>query len=148
MFRSIMRTPAGAAGAASSVSDSVGSNLTVAVIPEEDGSQPGGAAQEATVQEASKVASISRQMSGDGLGKEAPDEGHVITFQVPASGPAQHDEDSSESTMEEENEPTKEGTLSKWTNYVHGWQDRHVVLKNGHLSYYKDKEDLKCCRGT
>uniref|UniRef100_A0A672HNC4 Ceramide transporter 1 n=1 Tax=Salarias fasciatus TaxID=181472 RepID=A0A672HNC4_SALFA len=28
------------------------------------------------------------------------------------------------------------GILSKWTNYIHGWQDRWVVLKNNTLSYY------------
>ena len=22
------------------------------------------------------------------------------------------------------------GTLSKWTNYIHGWQDRHIVVKD------------------
>lgn len=22
------------------------------------------------------------------------------------------------------------GTLSKWTNYIHGWQDRYIVVKD------------------
>ena len=29
------------------------------------------------------------------------------------------------------------GNLSKWTNYLHGWQDRYIVLRDGTLSYYK-----------
>lgn len=29
------------------------------------------------------------------------------------------------------------GYLSKWTNYIHGWQPRFIVLKDGTLSYYK-----------
>ncbi|XP_070541688.1 ceramide transfer protein-like [Ptychodera flava] len=40
-------------------------------------------------------------------------------------------------------------TLSKWTNYIHGWQDRWVVLKDGTLSYYKSKHDITAgCRGS
>lgn len=23
------------------------------------------------------------------------------------------------------------GTLSKWTNYIHGWQDRYITVKDG-----------------
>uniref|UniRef100_A0A672HMT2 Sesquipedalian n=1 Tax=Salarias fasciatus TaxID=181472 RepID=A0A672HMT2_SALFA len=38
------------------------------------------------------------------------------------------------------------GILSKWTNYIHGWQDRWVVLKNNTLSYYKS-EDERFSRG-
>ncbi len=29
--------------------------------------------------------------------------------------------------------------LQKWTNYLSGWQDRYLVLKDGILSYYKGK---------
>lgn len=29
------------------------------------------------------------------------------------------------------------GYLSKWTNYIHGWQPRFIVLKDSTLSYYK-----------
>lgn len=39
------------------------------------------------------------------------------------------------------------GTLSKWTNYIHGWQDRFIVLKDGTLSYYKVFE-LWISKGT
>ena len=41
------------------------------------------------------------------------------------------------------------GILSKWTNYIHGWQDRCVVIKDGVLSYYKNEDDLSTgCRGA
>ena len=43
----------------------------------------------------------------------------------------------------------KKGILSKWTNYLHGWQDRYIVLKDGTLSYYKSENDLAFgCRGA
>lgn len=41
------------------------------------------------------------------------------------------------------------GTLCKWTNYIHGWQDRFIVLKDGTLSYYKCESELNFgCRGA
>ena len=44
---------------------------------------------------------------------------------------------------------TMHGTLSKWTNYLSGWQDRHVVVRDGILSYYKSEIDLQYgCRGS
>ncbi|CAD5111456.1 DgyrCDS767 [Dimorphilus gyrociliatus] len=57
-------------------------------------------------------------------------------------------------TDDEENEledelPIKQGVLSKWTNYIHGWQDRFIVLKSGTLSYYKSEHETKYgCRGA
>uniref|UniRef100_A0A0F7Z6I2 Ceramide transfer protein n=1 Tax=Micrurus fulvius TaxID=8637 RepID=A0A0F7Z6I2_MICFL len=39
--------------------------------------------------------------------------------------------------------------LSKWTNYIHGWQDRWLVLKNKTLSYYKSEDETEYgCRGS
>uniref|UniRef100_A0A7N8XUC9 Ceramide transfer protein n=1 Tax=Mastacembelus armatus TaxID=205130 RepID=A0A7N8XUC9_9TELE len=36
-----------------------------------------------------------------------------------------------------------------WTNYIHGWQDRWVVLKNNTLSYYKSQNETEYgCRGS
>uniref|UniRef100_A0A1W7RAQ4 Ceramide transfer protein n=1 Tax=Hadrurus spadix TaxID=141984 RepID=A0A1W7RAQ4_9SCOR len=47
------------------------------------------------------------------------------------------------------NQPELHGTLSKWTNYIHGWQDRYIVLKEGTLSYYKSENDTSFgCRGA
>ncbi|XP_052794048.1 ceramide transfer protein-like isoform X2 [Mya arenaria] len=56
-----------------------------------------------------------------------------------------------EDESEEENSSLfeKKGILSKWTNYLHGWQDRYIVLKDGTLSYFKSENDLSFgCRGA
>lgn len=46
-------------------------------------------------------------------------------------------------------EPDLKGYLSKWTNYLHGWQPRFIVLKNRTLSYYKDEDESDFgCRGS
>uniref|UniRef100_A0A8C8CY14 Ceramide transfer protein n=1 Tax=Oncorhynchus tshawytscha TaxID=74940 RepID=A0A8C8CY14_ONCTS len=38
---------------------------------------------------------------------------------------------------------------NQWTNYIHGWQDRWVVLKNNTLSYYKSEDEREYgCRGS
>ncbi|XP_002168208.2 ceramide transfer protein isoform X1 [Hydra vulgaris] len=39
------------------------------------------------------------------------------------------------------NDISYEGVLSKWTNYLHGWQSRYLVLRDGTLSYYKSEYD-------
>lgn len=51
---------------------------------------------------------------------------------------------------EEVFEPLKlRGSLRKWTNYLHGWQERHFVLADGVLSYYKSEMDTQYgCRGS
>ncbi|XP_006626775.1 ceramide transfer protein isoform X2 [Lepisosteus oculatus] len=57
----------------------------------------------------------------------------------------------SEEDLETESGPPVElgGILSKWTNYIHGWQDRWVVLKNNTLSYYKSEDEREYgCRGS
>lgn len=39
--------------------------------------------------------------------------------------------------------------LYKWTNYIHGWQERYIVLKDGILSYYKSETETQFgCRGA
>lgn len=39
--------------------------------------------------------------------------------------------------------------MFQWTNYIHGWQDRWVVLKNNTLSYYKAQDETEYgCRGS
>ena len=67
------------------------------------------------------------------------------------------EERKSYSTSDEEEEdnfhinrpPYKMATLSKWTNYISGWQDRYVVVRDGILSYYKSEIDLQYgCRGS
>ena len=40
-------------------------------------------------------------------------------------------------------------SLFKWTNYIHGWQERYIVLKDGILSYYKNQFETQYgCRGA
>ena len=42
-----------------------------------------------------------------------------------------------------------QGVLCKWTNYIHGWQDRYFILKDGTLSYYRNQADtVNGCRGS
>ncbi len=42
--------------------------------------------------------------------------------------------------------PEREGQLSKWTNYLHGWQNRWVTLRNGKLEYFKSKAEREFSR--
>jgi len=54
-----------------------------------------------------------------------------------------------EEESEEDGVYEKKGVLSKWTNYLHGWQERYIVLKDGTLSYFKSENDLAFgCRGA
>ena len=59
------------------------------------------------------------------------------------------DEEEDEDFEDENQLPELTGTLSKWTNYIHGWQDRYIVLKDGTLSYYKSETETGFgCRGA
>lgn len=59
-----------------------------------------------------------------------------------------HNNSSEESDIEN-HQVNLAGILSKWTNYIHGWQDRYIVLKNGTLSYYKSEQESGLgCRGA
>ncbi|ESO88102.1 hypothetical protein LOTGIDRAFT_234681 [Lottia gigantea] len=54
-----------------------------------------------------------------------------------------------EDDLEEPSVQELQGTLSKWTNYLHGWQDRFIVLKDSTLSYYKSEDETAFgCRGA
>ncbi|CAG9563865.1 unnamed protein product [Danaus chrysippus] len=56
---------------------------------------------------------------------------------------------SDNSDLEDGSPPELRGYLSKWTNYIHGWQDRFIVLKESTLSYYKSElESNLGCRGA
>ena len=67
-----------------------------------------------------------------------------------------HDEQSSLSDSADDDcyshdsdKPSIAGVLSKWTNYIHGWQDRYVCCKNGTLSYYRSQNETEYgCRGS
>ncbi|ELT89655.1 hypothetical protein CAPTEDRAFT_22682, partial [Capitella teleta] len=59
-------------------------------------------------------------------------------------------DDEENDDFDDENQlPELAGTLCKWTNYIHGWQDRYFVLKDGALSYYKSENETGFgCRGA
>lgn len=83
-----------------------------------------------------------------------------ITLQARTVGEMSDNQSWNSSGSEEDLDPREElghaatggdfsGTLSKWTNYIHGWQDRWVVLKNNTLSYYKSQDETEYgCRGS
>ncbi|XP_050538132.1 ceramide transfer protein [Daktulosphaira vitifoliae] len=57
--------------------------------------------------------------------------------------------------INEDDEDTQErrievqGYLNKWTNFLHGWQKRYFVLKNGTLLYFKSASETEYgCRGA
>lgn len=59
------------------------------------------------------------------------------------------DDEENEDSDFESSLPEFQDSLSKWTNYLHGWQDRFIVLKDGTLSYYKSENDTSYgCRGA
>jgi len=59
------------------------------------------------------------------------------------------DEDENGEFDDDPSLPALAGTLSKWTNYIHGWQDRYIVIKQGTISYYKSEQDAAVgCRGA
>ncbi|CAG5128563.1 unnamed protein product [Candidula unifasciata] len=57
--------------------------------------------------------------------------------------------DDDEDEFDDEPLPELSGTLCKWTNYLHGWQDRYIVLKDNTISYYKSEDEIAFgCRGA
>ena len=62
----------------------------------------------------------------------------------------QEDSDDEIDSSEDTNElPVVQGYLCKWTNYIHGWQDRYIICKDGTLSYYKTPDETAFgCRGA
>lgn len=67
-------------------------------------------------------------------------------------GPAPVDDYSSESDAVPDNDDDiieLRAIMCKWTNYIHGWQPRYIVLKDGTLSYYKSESESDLgCRGA
>ncbi|XP_067935028.1 ceramide transfer protein-like isoform X2 [Watersipora subatra] len=59
------------------------------------------------------------------------------------------DETDEDDDSVEDGLPQLTGTLHKWTNYLHGWQERYFVLKEGTLTYFKSQTDRSFgCRGA
>lgn len=78
-----------------------------------------------------------------------------INDEVPVAHGDDLDETDTEELLLDGNDKEKRtlvehsGILSKWTNYINGWQDRYVVLKNGTLSYFKSAHETEIgCRGA
>ncbi|KAH8380211.1 hypothetical protein KR009_009492 [Drosophila setifemur] len=70
---------------------------------------------------------------------------------LPSSNEAAAGSQSDASEEEEylDNSIELRGYLSKWTNYIYGWQPRYIVLKDGTLSYYKSESESDFgCRGA
>uniref|UniRef100_A0A8C4R7H7 Ceramide transfer protein n=1 Tax=Eptatretus burgeri TaxID=7764 RepID=A0A8C4R7H7_EPTBU len=59
-------------------------------------------------------------------------------------------EEDDEGAVQEESPPVEQcGALSKWTNYLLGWQERWVVLRGTTLSYYRSEDESEYgCRGA
>jgi len=66
-----------------------------------------------------------------------------------AAAGSQSQSDVSEEEEYLDNSIELRGYLSKWTNYIYGWQPRYIVLKDGTLSYYKSESESDFgCRGA
>lgn len=96
-------------------------------------------------------------IGGLGLRTSVPDgpdqtqnESSDVKVLVGGSGSASDDEEEEEDEFDiRTSVVAKRGTLSKWTNYLHGWQDRYFVIADGILSYYKSEFDTNFgCRGS
>lgn len=99
----------------------------------------------------------SRVTGADGYDAEIDKESHVrespVESKLSLSG-SEVDENvvggsSEEDDAYEQDMPCMKGTLNKWTNYLHGWQERYFVVGEGVLSYYKSEFDTQFgCRGS
>lgn len=73
----------------------------------------------------------------------------VIESEDDHSTSGNEDDVNQNSTKQLAQESELVGNLYKWTNYIHGWQERYMVLKTGILSYYKNQLDTQFgCRGS
>lgn len=74
--------------------------------------------------------------------------GNEDDTQSKASGSGQQQQQQSAANNNVKNSDIA-SNLFKWTNYIHGWQERYVVLKDGVLSYYKSQNETQYgCRGA
>ena len=100
----------------------------------------------------------SRVTGNDTYDAEVDKESHVpespldSKFSLSGSEPDDNVVGGNSSNGEEEAEqeiPKMKGTLNKWTNYLHGWQERYFIVGEGILSYYKSEFDTQFgCRGS
>jgi len=72
----------------------------------------------------------------------------LLTNNIPREGVISTPELSEEDEWDSD-APELCGTLNKWTNYIHGWQQRFMALKDGTLVYYKSASETDFgCRGA
>lgn len=89
-----------------------------------------------------------RTSASDGT-DQAQNESSDVKVLVGGSGSMSEDEEEEDEFDIRTSVVSKRGTLSKWTNYLHGWQDRYFVIADGILSYYKSEFDTNYgCRGS
>lgn len=102
--------------------------------------------------------SVSPSTSSNGSPKAGRQQQHSLKHALPYSkrfpnGLDQRlidvsDEDASDDEPRR-NLPVATGNLNKWTNMLHGWQERYFVLKDGVLSYFRNADDVaEGCRGA
>ena len=96
---------------------------------------------------------ISRMSGSDNLDSETDKQSHVREDSPLESKLSESDQDDMQGGSVEDlydfEAPIMKGTLSKWTNYLHGWQERYFVLEEGVLSYFKSEFDTQFgCRGS
>jgi len=80
---------------------------------------------------------------------QVQNESSDVKVLVGGSGSASEEDEEEDGFDMRTSAVSKRGTLSKWTNYLHGWQDRYFVIADGILSYYKSEFDTNYgCRGS
>lgn len=78
-----------------------------------------------------------------------PPPSSLVADPTAALGATGSQSDTSEEEEYLDNSIELRGYLSKWTNYIYGWQPRYIVLKDGTLSYYKSESESDFgCRGA
>lgn len=85
------------------------------------------------------------------VGQESQDSEKLTETNEALNSSEEDEEDSFEtnSTYSHHSPPSRRGVLSKWTNYLHGWQDRFFNVSDGIMAYFKSEMDTNYgCRGS
>ena len=92
----------------------------------------------------------SRVSGGEAEDSEADKHTRLKESPVESKLSVSSEEDGDEYLAAADSEPPQmKGSLCKWTNYLHGWQERHFVVENCMLAYYKSEADTQYgCRGS
>ena len=95
------------------------------------------------------IGGLGLRTSASDVPDQAQNESSDVKVLVGGSGSVSEDEEEEDEFDIRTSVVSKRGTLSKWTNYLHGWQDRYFVIADGILSYYKSEFDTNYgCRGS